>query len=179
MRVGGHENYFSHHSSIDREVREFIENFAKNSIANNFAIACTSTLELGIDIGSVDLVAQLDATFSISSLVQRVGRSGRREDIKSRLLFYATNPWSLLQAIACWQFYNEGIIEPPVINDHAYDILLHQALSIVKQTSGIDRKELITSLARNTAFNAIPKPTLITLSNTYSKRAYSNSYARS
>lgn len=53
-KVGGHQNYFSHHSSVDKEVREYVEFFAKNNTYENFSIACTSTLELGIDIGSVD-----------------------------------------------------------------------------------------------------------------------------
>lgn len=154
-RVGGHEHYFSHHSSVDKEVREFIEDFAKQNIGHNFAIACTSTLELGIDIGAVDTVVQVDATFSISSLVQRVGRSGRRDDAKSRLVFYATNEWSLLQAIACWHLYTEGFIEPRAIDVQAYDILFHQLLSMIKQTSGAQRPQLLQTLQKNTAFKNI------------------------
>lgn len=156
-RVGEHEHYFSHHSSVDREVREFIEDFAKNNICHNFAIACTSTLELGIDIGTVDTVVQVDATFSISSLVQRVGRSGRRDDAKSRLVFYATNEWSLLQALACWHLYTEGFIEPRPVDHCAYDILFHQLLSMVKQTSGAQRSQLLQTLQKNTAFKDIPQ----------------------
>lgn len=49
-RVGGHSNYFSHHSSVNKEVREYVEYFAKNNQRNYFCVACTSTLELGIDI---------------------------------------------------------------------------------------------------------------------------------
>ena len=64
-RVKGHSNYFSHHSSVDREVREYVEYFAKNNNRQSFCISCTSTLELGIDIGTVDEVVQIDATHSI------------------------------------------------------------------------------------------------------------------
>ncbi len=71
----GHVNYFSHHSSVDKEVREYVEYFAKSNNRQNFCISCTSTLELGIDIGSVDQVVQIDATHSIASLIQRIGRS--------------------------------------------------------------------------------------------------------
>ena len=152
---GEHENYFSHHSSVDRQVREFVEQFAKASTFTPFSIACTSTLELGIDIGSVDMVAQIDATFSISSLVQRVGRSGRREGAISRLVFYATQPWSLLQALACWLLYTEGFIDPISVNKYPYDLLLHQLLSIVKQHSGIDRSALVANLIHNSAFSSI------------------------
>lgn len=156
-KVGGHTNYFSHHSSIDKEVREYVEHFAKNNRRHNFLISCTSTLELGIDIGSVDEVVQIDATHSIASLIQRVGRSGRREGQKSYLFLYATNKWSLLQSLACYILYREGFIEPPVINNKAYDILLHQALSITKGSSGIPVMELENQLVHNFAFSGIPR----------------------
>lgn len=154
-RVNGHPNYFSHHSSVDREVREYVEYFAKNNKRHNFCIVCTSTLELGIDIGSVDEVVQIDATHSIASLVQRVGRSGRKDGEESKLFLYATTEWSLLQSISCWLLYKEGFIEPPEKNEKPYDILVHQALSITKGHSGIILKELIKQLKENSAFNSI------------------------
>ena len=154
-RVKGHPNYFSHHSSVDREVREYVEYFAKNNNRQNFCISCTSTLELGIDIGTVDEVVQIDATHSIASLIQRVGRSGRKEGESSNLYLYATNEWSLLQSIACWLLYKEGFIEPPQKNEKPFDILVHQALSITKGHSGIRLTELINQLKENAAFKQI------------------------
>jgi len=154
-RVGGHKNYFSHHSSVDKEVREYVEYFAKNNQRQNFLIACTSTLELGIDIGTVDEVVQIDATHSIASLIQRVGRSGRKEGEKSYLFLYATNKWSLLQSLACYTLYKEGYIEPPATTEKTYDILLHQALSITKSNAGIRYKELLDLLKSNAAFSAM------------------------
>lgn len=154
-RVKGHPNYFSHHSSVDREVREYVEYFAKNNYRQNFCISCTSTLELGIDIGTVDEVVQIDATHSIASLIQRVGRSGRKEGESSNLYLYSTNAWSLLQSIACWLLYKEGFIEPPQKNEKPYDILVHQALSITKGYSGIRLTELINQLQENAAFKQI------------------------
>lgn len=156
-KVGGHQNYFSHHSSVDKEVREYVEFFAKNNTYQNFSIACTSTLELGIDIGSVDQVVQIDATHSIASLIQRVGRSGRRDDKASNLFLYATNRWTLLQSVACWLLYEEKYIEPVILNEKAYDILVHQILSTVKGTSGILKKNLISVLQENNAFKNISK----------------------
>lgn len=155
--VKGHTNYFSHHSSVDRDVREYIEFFAKNNQKDNFCISCTSTLELGIDIGSVDEVIQIDATYSIASLIQRIGRSGRKDGDSSNLFLYATNRWSLLQSIACWLLYKEGFIEPPEKNEKPYDILIHQALSITKGHSGIPLKELEKQLAENSAFKLIER----------------------
>lgn len=156
-KVGGHQNYFSHHSSVDKEVREYVEFFAKNNTYQNFSIACTSTLELGIDIGSVDQVVQIDATHSIASLIQRVGRSGRRDDKASNLFLYATNRWTLLQSVACWLLYEEKYIEPVILNEKPYDILVHQILSTVKGTSGILKKNLISVLQENNAFKNISK----------------------
>ncbi|WP_300691135.1 DEAD/DEAH box helicase [Chryseobacterium sp.] len=154
-RVGGHKNYFSHHSSVDREVREYVEFFAKNSTLQNFCISCTSTLELGIDIGNVDEVVQIDATHSIASLIQRVGRSGRREGKASNLFLYATGPWSLLQSLACWLLYKEHYIEPVSINKKPYDVLVHQLLSIVKGTSGIPLPQLLGEITSNITFSNI------------------------
>lgn len=154
-KLKGHGNYFSHHSSVDRQVREYVEYFAKNNNRQYFCISCTSTLELGIDIGSVDEVVQIDSTFSIASLIQRVGRSGRKDGQASNLFLYATNKWSLLQSVACWLLYKEGFIEPPQVYEKPYDVLVHQALSITKGTSGIQIVELFSQLKHNSTFKAI------------------------
>jgi len=160
-RVQGHPNYFSHHSSVDRQVREYVEYFAKNNKQQNFCISCTSTLELGIDIGSVDEVVQIDSTHSIASLIQRVGRSGRKDDQQSNLYLYATDRWSLLQSIACWLLYKEGFIEPPKMTEKPFDILLHQTLSITKGYSGLPISELIDQLTKNSTFTAIHRSEII------------------
>lgn len=154
-RVGGHQNYFSHHSSVDKEVREYVEFFAKSAKMENFCISCTSTLELGIDIGNVDEVVQIDATHSIASLIQRVGRSGRREGKASNLYLYSTDRWSLLQSLACWLLYSEQYIEPIQIIGKPYDILVHQILSIVKGSSGLYLNELLDKIAANSTFSNI------------------------
>ncbi len=155
-RAQGHANYFSHHSSVDKEVREYVEYFAKNNQRQPFCIACTSTLELGIDIGSVEQVVQVDAAPSVASLVQRVGRSGRRDDgSPPRLLLYATNPWSLLQSLACWQLYQAGFMEPLRQARQPHDLLLHQALSVVKELAGVPRTELLRRLRANPVFAEI------------------------
>lgn len=154
-KVGGHPYYFSHHSSVHKELREYIEEFAKNNVRFPFTIACTSTLELGIDIGSVDKVVQIDATHSIASLIQRIGRSGRRKDETSKLLLYATDPWSLLQSVACITLFEEGFIEPVEYTEKPYDILLHQALALVRQFSECTQEELVHHLSINIAFKHI------------------------
>ena len=154
-KVNGHKYYYSHHSSVDKEIRESIEHFAKSNERFNFCISCTSTLELGIDIGTVDKIVQIDSTHSVSSLVQRIGRSGRRDGEKSIVNIYATDKWSLLQSLACWLLYETGFLEPIKTAENPYDILLHQLLSIVKQLSGCSKKDLIYRLKSNSAFKPI------------------------
>jgi len=154
-KTNNHANFFSHHSSVDKEIREHIEYFAKNSRTENFGIACTSTLELGIDIGTVDKIIQIDSTHSVSSLVQRVGRSGRTKGKVSRIVLYSTNTWSLLQSISCWTLYESGFLEPLEVFKKPYDILFHQLLSTLKQTSGCSRSRLVNVLKNNFAFQEI------------------------
>lgn len=154
-RVNGHKYYYSHHSSVDKEIRESIEHFAKNNERFNFCISCTSTLELGIDIGTVEKIVQIDSTHSVASLVQRIGRSGRREGEKSIVNLYATNKWSLLQSLACWNLYKSDFLEPIKTAKKPFDILLHQLLSIVKQLSGCSRTELFKRIATNITFQNI------------------------
>lgn len=156
-RVNGHKNYYSHHSSVHKDVREYVEFFAKNNKYESFCIACTSTLELGIDIGTVNSVVQIDATHSIASLIQRVGRSGRKDGQKGNLFLYATRSWALLQALSCWHLYQENFIDPPTVKTKPYDILVHQALSIVKGSSGILINNLVQQLLSNFAFRNIKK----------------------
>ena len=145
----GHGNYYAHHSSVDRQLREDAERFAKQSNSRNFAIICTSTLELGIDIGSVDTVIQVDSTSSVSSLVQRLGRSGRRQDQSSQLLVYTTGGWSLLRAIACIELHKVGFVEPAETDSYPANVFLHQVLSIIRQHSGRTRDEILTGFGAN------------------------------
>jgi len=114
-------------------------------------------LELGIDIGTVDKIVQIDSTHSVSSLVQRIGRSGRREGERSIANIYATDKWSLLQSLACWKLYKDEFIEPVITAKKPFDILLHQMLSIAKQLSGCKRINLINRLKKNPTFESIPE----------------------
>lgn len=133
--------YFAHHSSISKTMRLTAEEFAKNNQNQLFSICCTSTLELGIDIGSVDSIVQYNAPHSVASLGQRLGRSGRK-DRKSILHFIATDEWSLLQGLAALSLYEEGFVDriDPIIKP--YDVMAHQIISILLEYSGISLKKL-------------------------------------
>ena len=154
-KIKGYQNYFSHHSSVSKDIREYIEEFAKLADKENFGICCTSTLELGIDIGSVDLIVQIDSTFSVASLAQRLGRSGRTEYAKGNLLLYSTDKWSFLQSLATFVLLKEGFIEPPSIRNYPIDICFHQILSILKEKFGKSKDSLIKEIKSNYVFKRI------------------------
>jgi len=163
VKYDGHQFYYAHHSSVNKELREFVEDFAKNNQSGRYAIVCTSTLELGIDIGTVDLVAQIDSTFSVASLAQRLGRSGRKEGVNSNLLLCAMSPWSLLQSIACFELLKKGFVEPLKNNVYTVDLLFHQILSIVKESSGINKDLLYKRVRNNYTFEFIQDSDIIDL----------------
>lgn len=150
QKMGSNTRYFAHHSAVSKDTRLTAENFAKNSKEELFSICCTSTLELGIDIGSVDSIVQYNAPHSVASLGQRLGRSGRRER-KNVLHFIATDEWSLLQGLAALSLYEEGIIDriDPIIKP--YDVLAHQIISILLENTGIPFENL---KALNKKFNS-------------------------
>ena len=82
--------FFPHHGSLSKEIRESLEARLQEDNLPTSAV-CTMTLELGIDIGSVDSIAQVTAPHSVSSLRQRLGRSGRRGDAAILRLFIPEN----------------------------------------------------------------------------------------
>lgn len=157
------QQYFSHHASLDRELREHVEFFAKHSLSEPYTICCTSTLELGIDIGSIDIICQIDATNSVSSLVQRAGRSGRSDNMHAILHVYSTSPLTLVRAIACWNLHERGIIESPQSNALPYDILLHQMLSIVREYNEIKIDDLVNLLHRIPVFSNLSSDDIYTI----------------
>ena len=140
LKLGSHVQYFSHHSSLSKELRLTAEKFAKRTTYELFTICCTSTLEMGIDIGSVDSIVQFNAPYSVSSLGQRLGRSGRKSK-KSILHFIATDPWNLLQGLAAISIYESGSIDNIESVSKPYDVFSHQLLSILLEKSGLFENE--------------------------------------
>lgn len=126
---------FSHHSSISKLKRIEIESFAKES-RQDFIIVATSTLELGIDIGSVDQVIQVESAASVLSLSQRLGRSGRRTR-KSVIRQIATDEWDLVQALASLELFKEGKLDKIDGKVKVYDIFAHQVLSTLLEKNGL------------------------------------------
>ena len=135
--------YHVHHGNVSAQLRESAE-AAMREPDRPTCVAATVTLELGIDLGQLDQVLQVNATHTVSSFVQRLGRSGRRGGSASKMFFYCSEddppanhigeemPWNLLQTIAIIQLYaEERWIEPPQIPRLPASLLYHQTMSSV------------------------------------------------
>ncbi|MBP2241816.1 ATP-dependent Lhr-like helicase [Cytobacillus eiseniae] len=148
------ESYYAHHSSIDKKEREYVEKTMVVSKVPKTVIA-TSSLELGIDIGDVDIVIQVDSTFTVSSLKQRLGRSGRKRSANQMLQLYSTDDDSLVQSLAVMELILEKWIEPAEGYPIPYDIVFHQVLSICQETNGITLEKLVSELKASHIFYAL------------------------
>jgi len=115
----------------------------------------TATLELGIDIGRLERAFQIDAPYTVSSFLQRMGRTGRRdlppemwfvmreEPPEARALLPATIPWKLIQGIALVQLYlEERWVEPPKMDALPYSLLYHQTMSTLASCGEMTPAEL-------------------------------------
>ena len=150
--LAGSENYFAHHSAIDKNEREHVEQLMMQ--AQGKSIVATSSLELGIDIGDVDLVIQIDSPQTVASLRQRLGRSGRRQGQDQILQLYTTNEASLIKTIATMELLLEGWVEPASEYFLPFDVLVQQAISICAENNGINEKLLLDLLSSNEGFSA-------------------------
>lgn len=137
---------YVHHSSVGRELREEAEqSFTYSKDAQ--CIVCTSTMELGIDVGDLDAVIQLDAPGTVSSFIQRMGRSGRRPGAQAEMSFFCADEMAMLRAVALVNLARRGWIEPVAPSDHAIHVLAHQLLAQALQFYGV-RPDQVWAVAR-------------------------------
>ena len=140
--------FFPHHGSLSKAEREDVELRLRDDPRPTTAVA-TTTLELGIDIGDVESVAQIGPGFSVSSLRQRLGRSGRRAGSPAimRMFVIERNPGrgqhplerlnlGLIQSIAMIECLKDGWCEPPAPAGLHLSTLLHQVLALILQKGG-------------------------------------------
>ena len=156
--------FFPHHGSLSKALREEVEAMLKDPARPTTAI-CTSTLELGIDVGSVSCVGQIDPPFSAAALRQRLGRSGRRPEDPSVLRMYVTESQlepgaaasdelreGLVQSIALIEALIEGWFEPPIDGALHLSTLIQQVLSVIAQLGGARAEEIWTALCGSGPF---------------------------
>ena len=123
-----------HHGSLPKEERVRAEEAFKARQIKG--LVCTSTLELGIDIGSVDLVVQYMSPRQVNSLVQRVGRSGHSLTRTSQGVLVSVSTEDLLESIGVIELAKEGRLEPTVIHCRALDVLAHQIAGFLMDSGG-------------------------------------------
>ncbi len=159
--------FFVHHANISKSDREALERRLKKGSLPTTAV-CTSTLELGIDIGDVEAVVQIGCGGSVSVLRQRLGRSGRREGTaailraynyeyeltgKSHMLDFLRP--RLVQAIAEVELLLEGAYEHPSTDRLHLSTFVHQILALIVERGGTNAKNLYNTLCQATPFGNI------------------------
>ena len=128
------QNIMVHHGSLPKEERVRAEEAFKARQVKG--LVCTSTLELGIDIGSVDLVVQYMSPRQVNSLVQRVGRSGHSLTRTSQGVLVSVSTEDLLESIGVIELAKEGRLEPTIIHHRALDVLAHQIAGLLMDSEG-------------------------------------------
>lgn len=148
LRAEGVRTFVSH-SSLSSEQRRDAEAAFRDE--RDCVIVATSTLELGIDVGDLDRVVQVDAPSTVSSFLQRLGRTGRRNGARRNCLFLATSRGSLLQAIALTDLWQQGYVEPIEPPPVPYHVVAQQSFALALQEGGIGRRALGEWLKPTTA----------------------------
>lgn len=151
---GEKDIFLIHHGNLSASIREEAEQKMKDEDIH--AVTCaTVTMELGIDIGRLERVVQNSSPNSVSSLLQRLGRSGRRgQPPEMMLVFREENPlpntplpqlipWELIRAIAIVQLYiEERFIEPPRVKKLPFSLAFHQTLSVLASSGELTPRAL-------------------------------------
>ncbi|MEU6567413.1 DEAD/DEAH box helicase [Streptomyces parvulus] len=130
LRAKGVTTFLSHASLSADERRRAEDAFAE---ARDCVIVATSTLELGIDVGDLDRVVQIDAPGTVASFLQRLGRTGRRPGSRRNCLFLATDDTGLLTAAALLLLWSRGWVEPVVAPPEPRHIAAQQVLALCLQ----------------------------------------------
>jgi ATP-dependent Lhr-like helicase len=153
-RVG--TTVFVHHSAVSREERQIAEErFHRGTDA---CIVCTSTLELGIDVGDLDRVLQAEAPDTVSSFLQRMGRTGRRAGQAANMAFLCETTEGVLQAIALIELAKSGWVESIQVNERCWPVLIHQLLALALAGDGVAPDAVWAHLSRVKDFQGVTRP---------------------
>ena len=145
---------FVTHSSLSREQRQQAEQaFASR---DDCVIVATSVLELGIDVGDLDRVIQIDAPPGVASFLQRMGRTGRRAETTRNCLFLTTRDETLIQAAGLLDLWTNGYVEPITPPPAPYHLVAQQLMALALQEHGIGQREWFDWIHSVPAFAAMP-----------------------
>jgi ATP-dependent helicase Lhr and Lhr-like helicase len=167
--------FFAHHGSLSKAEREHLETRLRDDPRPTTAVA-TTTLELGIDIGDVETIAQIGPGVSVASMRQRLGRSGRRVGRPAILRIFVIEKdvragdhpldslhFDLIQSIAMVKALATGWCEPPPKQGLHLSTLLHQVLALIVQYGGVTAANAFRMLCERGAFVTVDKPLFIAL----------------
>lgn len=161
------DRFLVHHGNLSASYRETAEGIMKDD-SQYMTTVTTATLELGIDIGRLERAFQIDAPWTVSSFLQRMGRTGRRElppemwfviredEPEVRAMLPTTVPWKLLQGIALVQLYlEERWVEPPRLDRLPFSLLYHQTMSTLASCGELSPRALADRVLRLHYFHRI------------------------
>jgi len=181
-REGIPNEFWPHHGSLSRDIREEAEHALKAGERPATAV-CTNTLELGIDIGAIRSVAQIGPPPSVAALRQRLGRSGRRPGEAAVLRGYVVEqeirPDSalsdrlregLVQTVATIRLLLQGWFEPPRANGLHLSTMVQQVLSMIAERGGVTAGEIASTLLMGGPFASLAANDLIGLLRELGKR---------
>jgi ATP-dependent Lhr-like helicase len=155
LQERGVDTFLSHSSLAVSERHAAERAFQERS---NCVIVATSALELGIDVGDLDRVIQIDAPSTVSSFLQRMGRTGRRPGMRANCTFLATSDDDVLQSAALLRLWSRGYVEPTSPNRRATHVLAHQILALGVQSFGIGLADWWGWVEGCSAFDEVTDP---------------------
>ena len=153
LRGLGVATHVSHSCLSLDERRSAEEAFSQGS---DCVIVATSTLELGIDVGDLDRVIQIDAPFTVASFLQRIGRTGRRAGSSRNCLFLATKEDAFLRSIALLELWKTGFVEPILPPARPTHIYAQQVMALTLQEKGIIAQDIKGWIGKMPGFLQIP-----------------------
>lgn len=161
------DRFLIHHGNLSASYRESAEQEMKDD-SSLMSICATATLELGIDVGRLERAFHIDAPFTVSGFLQRMGRTGRRGDPsemwfvmreehpEARAIMPEMIPWYLIQGIALVQLYiEERFVEPPRTERYPYSLLYHQTMSTLASCGEMTPAELASRVLTLSCFQRI------------------------
>ena len=162
--------FLIHHGNLSASLREEAEAKLKSDEYGNLVTCATVTLELGIDIGRLQRIVQIESPHSVSSFLQRLGRSGRRGEPPEMFMIFREEdplpdtplpqliPWELIRAIAIIQLYiEEHFIEPPAVKKLPFSLLFQQTLSVLASSGELSPKALADRILSMPPFEHVPR----------------------
>ena len=140
-----------HHGSLSRDVRVDVEDRFKGGELD--ALVCTSSMELGIDVGRVDHVVQYGSPREVARLLQRVGRAGHRHDQVSRGTIITSHPDDTLESLAIARRAGEGLVESAGIQYGSLDVVANQTVGLVMDFGEVSARRAYETVTRARPFH--------------------------